>query len=175
MEIYGRPATVLIKSFTAVWYRVSYNKSLRFLVIRDWPGHKKDDVLVSTDLTLTPEEIILLYCKRWSLEETFGSVKSRLGFEDPHNRTEHAVQRTAPMALWTYSLLIVLYATWAKRRRHLPLRLAPWYRGKKTPSFADMLATLRRQSWTLLLSDQASQNRFDQNSLEPLLDAVGYG
>ncbi len=175
VEIYGRPATVLVKVFTAVWYRVSYDRSLRFVVIRGWPGHRKDDVLVSTDLGVSASEIIQLYCKRWSIEETFGSVKGRLGFEDPHNRTEHAVQRTAPMALWSYSLVIVWYATWARRRRGLFVRVAPWYRQKKAPSFADMLATLRRQSWTLLLSDQARRGRLDQKSIEPLLDAVGYG
>jgi len=32
-----------------------------------------------------------------------------------------------------------------------------------------MLATLRRQSWTLILSDQPGKTRFDQNSIEPLL------
>jgi hypothetical protein len=55
------------------------------------------------------------------------------------------------------------------------MRAAPWYRGKKTPSFADMLATLRRQSWRLILSDQASKTRLDQKSIERLLDAVSYG
>jgi hypothetical protein len=175
VDIYGRPATVQVRVFSAVWYRVSYDRSLLFAVIRGWPGHAKDDVLVSTDLELTPEQVIRLYCKRWSLEETFGSVKSRLGFEDPQNRCERAVQRTAPMALWTYSLVIVWYAVWAKGRRRLSIRPAPWYRRKKVPSFADMLATLRRQSWTLILSDQAGKTCFDQNAIEPLLDAVGYG
>ena len=78
------------------------------------------------------------------------------------------------MAMWTYSLVILWYARWSKRRVRLSLRLAPWYRNKKAPSFADMLATLRRQSWTLWISDHAGVDRMDQNKLEPLLDAVGY-
>lgn len=172
--IYGRPATVQVKVFKAVWYKVSYDKQMLFVVVRNWPGHTKDDVLACTDLTLTARQVIQLYCQRWSIEETFGWAKSRLGFEDPQNRTEHAVQRTAPMALWTYSLVIAWYATWSKRRTQLPMRLAPWYRTKNAPSFADMLATLRRQSWTLWINDQAGEDRFDQKELEPLLDAVGY-
>jgi len=175
VDIYGRPATVKVRVFKAVWYRVSYKEELLFVVIRDWPGHVKDDVLVSTELDLTAGQAIELYCKRWTIEETFGSVKNRLGFEDPQNRCEHAVHRTAPMALWTYTLVIVWYASWAKGRRHLSMRLAPWYRTKKRPSFADMLATLRRQSWRLILSDQADKTGFDQKSIEPFLDAVGYG
>lgn len=174
VEIYGRPATVKVKVFDALWYIVGHKRVLRFVVIRDWPGHTKDDVLVSTDLDLDAPEIIRLYCQRWTLEETFHWVKDRLGFEDPHNRTERAVQRTAPMALWSFSLVIVWYRRWAKGRRSLPMRLAPWYRDKKAPSFADMLATLRRESWTLWVSDQAAQGHLDQKDLEPLMDAVGY-
>jgi hypothetical protein len=174
LVISGRPATIKVKVFEALWYVVGHKRVLRFVVIRDWPGHTKDDVLVSTDLELDPTAIIELYCKRWTLEETFHWVKDRLGFEDPHNRTEHAVQRTAPMALWSFSLVIVWYAGWAKGRRSLPMRLAPWFRNKKAPSFADMLATLRRESWTLWVSDQAAEGSLDQKDLEPLMDAVGY-
>lgn len=172
--IYGRPAKVQVRVFDAVWYKVSYNKKMRFVVVRGWPGHVKQDVLTTTDLSVTATAIIELYCERWSLEETFGWVKSKLGFEDPQNRTECAVQRTAPLAMWSYSLVVLWYADWAKRRKILPMRLAPWYRTKARPSFSDMLAVLRRQSWTLWISDQAGGDRLDQKKLEPLLDAVGY-
>lgn len=174
-KVYRRTTTLEVQVFDALWYIVGYQRKLRFVVIRGWPGHDKDDVLTTTDLNMTARQAVELYCQRWSLEETFGWVKSRLGFEDPHNRTEHAVQRTAPMALWAYTLVICWYAAWARQRKHLPFRKAPWYRDKKAPSFADMLATVRRQSWTRWVSDQVAQGRLDQKELEPLLDAVGYG
>ena len=174
LNIYGRPATVQVRVFKGIWYKVSYDKQMLFVMVRDWPGHKRDDVLACTNLDLSAKEVIEQYCQRWSLEETFGWAKSRLGFEAPQNRTEHAVQRTAPMAMWTYSLVILWYAGWAKGRRQIPMRLAPWYRKKKSPSFSDMLATLRRQSWTLWINDQAGTEHLDQKKLEPLLDAVGY-
>ena len=173
--IYGRQATVQVQVFDALWYVAAHARKLRFVLIRGWPGHDKDDVLVTTDLSMTANEVIHLYCNRWSIEETFGWVKSRLGFEDPQNRTERAVERTAPIALWTYSLVILWYARWSRRRRRLPFREAPWYTTKVSPSFADMLAQLRRHSWTLWISDQAAQGRLDQKGLAPLLDVVGYG
>ena len=175
VDIYGRAADVQVKVFDAIWYKVSHGEQLRIVIVRDWPGHDKDDVLVSTDLSLRAEAVIEGYCQRWSLEETFGWVKSRLGFEDPHNRVEHAVQRTAPMALWCYSLTVIWYAQWSKRRRQLPMRAGRWYRDKTAPSFSDMLATLRRQCWSTWVSDQADAGRLDQKSLAPLLDVVGYG
>lgn len=174
MNIYGKPAQVRVKMFDALWYKVGGGRVMRFIVIRDWPGHAKDDVLVSTDLELGAADITEGYCLRWSIEETYGWVKSRLGLEDPHNRTRRAVERTAPMALWAYSLVVYWYAQWSKRRVLLPIRLAPWYTRKTTPSFADMLATLRRDCWTFWISDQAGKGRLDQKSLAPLLDAAGY-
>lgn len=173
--IYGRPAIVRVQVFEALWYIVGGSRSMRFVLVRDWPGHDHDDVLVSTDLSMSAAEIIEGYCQRWSLEETFGWAKSKLGFEDPHNRTERAVQRTAPMALWSYSLVVLWYLRWARRRKTLPMRQDRWYRDKQAPSFADMLATLRRQCWTIWVSDQAQRGRLDQKSLAPLLDVVGYG
>ncbi len=173
--IYGKSVTVQVQVFDALWYQAARERLLRFVLIRGWPGHDKDDVLVSTDRTLNAAQIIEAYCLRWSLEETFGWAKGRLGFEDPQNRTERAVQRTAPMALWTYSLVVWWYLQWAQGRTQLQFRTAPWNRSKSAPSFADMLATLRRQSWTLWISDLARRRRLDQKTLLPLLDAAGYG
>jgi hypothetical protein len=175
VDIYGRAAEVQVKVFDAIWYKVSHDRLMRIVVVRGWPGHDKDDVLVSTDLSLGAEAIIEGYCQRWSLEETFGWVKSRLGFEDPHNRVEHAVHRTAPMALWCSSLTVIWYAQWSQRRKTLPMRADRWQRDKTAPSFADMLATLRRQCWAVWVSDRADGGRLDQKSLAPLLEMVGYG
>ena len=175
VDIYGRTAEVRVKVFDAIWYKVSHGRLMRIVVVRGWPGHAKDDVLVSTDLSLRAEAIIEGYCQRWSLEETFGWVKSRLGFEEPHNRVEHAVHRTAPMALWCYSLVVIWYAQWSRRRKTRPMRADRWQRDKTAPSFSDMLATLRRQCWSVWVSDRADGGHLDQKSLAPLLEMVGYG
>jgi hypothetical protein len=175
VTIYGRATEVQVKVFDAIWYKVSHGSLVRIVLVRGWPGHDKDDVLVSTDLSLRAGAVIEGYCQRWSLEETFGWAKSRLGFEDPRNRAEHAVQRTAPMALWAYSIVVLWYVQWSKRRKTLPMRAGRWYRNKTAPSFADMLATLRRQCWRVWVSDRADAGRLDQKSLAPLLDIAGYG
>ena len=57
------------------------------------------------------------------------------------------------MALWAYTLVVCWYAQWARRRRRLPFRQPPWYRTKKSPSFADMLVIFRCQSWMFWVSD----------------------
>lgn len=174
-NVYGRRCKVQVQVFDAIWYIVSRDRIVRFVLIRDWPGHKKDDVLVTTDLSMTAEQMIECYCARWSLEETFEWVKGKLGFEDAQSRTQKAVERTAPMALWAYSLVVYWYAQRSAGRRHMSFRIDPWNRNKKYPTFADMLATLRREGWAVWISDQAVRSRFDRKHLEPLLDLAANG
>jgi len=85
---YGRSCVVRVQRFDALWYIVGRERLRRFFLIRGWPGHDKDDVLATTDLSMSAEQAIIQYCYRWFEEETFGWVKSKLGFEDPQNRTE---------------------------------------------------------------------------------------
>ncbi len=173
VKVHDRQVFVRVKVFDALWYKVSGGRSLRFLLVRGWPGHDDDDVLCCTDLTLDAKEIIRRFCLRWSIEVTFQETKGRLGFEDPQNRTERAVQRTAPMALWVYTLTVLWYLRLDKRLKSARLPSFPWYR-KSVPAFSDMLAALRRETWRHRVLDPLPLSPGDQKSVEPLLDAVAY-
>lgn len=174
VSIYGVPAFVKVIVFNALWQKRGKGVFLRFVVIRDWPGHDKDDVLICTEPTQSPQWIIETYCLRWPLEVTFYWCKGKLGFEDPQNRKEKAVLRTAPMALWTYALTVYWYLTVNEKTRAATIRVLPWYTSKKTPAFSDMLAALRRDSWQRRIFDRAGKNRAIKKALHPLLEAVGY-
>ena len=67
-----------------------------------------------------------------------------LGFEEPQGWTRQAVQRTAPIAMVLYSLIVLWFAE--EGHRHYRPLLRPWYTTKFQPTFTDMLATLRRES-----------------------------
>lgn len=173
VDIYGKPARVKVIVFDALWQKRGPGTFLRFVVIRGWPGHAKDDVLICTDTTMSPRSIIETFCLRWSIEVTFHWCKSKLGLEESQNRTERAVQRTAPMALWSYSLVVYWYLTVGKRACGA-MRDVPWYKTKKSPAFSDMLAALRRETWRRRIFDRAGNTRVINNSIKPLLAAVGY-
>jgi hypothetical protein len=173
VEVYGRTVTLRTKVFDALWYSVSGGRLLRFILVRGWPGHKQDDVLCSTDLSVQPEQIIQDYCLRWSLEVTFHEAKGRLGFEEPQNRTDRAVERTAPMSLYVYTLTVIWYITVGAALKTARLPQFPWYL-KRAPAFSDMLATLRRETWRHRLLGGSSPALANQKSLAPLLQAVAY-
>ena len=174
LSVYGHDeVTLQVKVFDAIWYRVSRGRQMRFALIRGWPGHEHDDVLATTDLALSVEQIIELFCLRWSIEVTFHEVKDKLGFEEPENRTELAVERTAPMALWAFTLTVVWYLQLDQQLKSVEIPQFPWYE-KTTPAFSDMLAALRRETWLETISDRPGFSPINQNSVDSLLYEAAY-
>jgi hypothetical protein len=102
------------------------------------------EAFYSTCHEATAEQVIAWYAMRWSVEVTFHDSKQHLGFEQPQGWTRRSVERTAPLAMLLYSLIVL----WFAREGHRSWRPldCPWYTSKTAPSFADMLITLRRLS-----------------------------
>ena len=113
--------------------------------------------LITTDLDSTPAQIIERYCDRWAIEVSFEEAKHQAGVGDAENRTEKAVQRTVPFQFLTMTLTICWYALHGHHPDDVAEHRAraPWYLSKTNPSFADMLAKLRRT----IIADQYSPGR----------------
>lgn len=172
IEAYGKRATVKVLVIDALWYKVGHTEVMRLVVVRGFPGHERDDVFVCTDPKLSPREIIETYARRWSLEVTFHDAKGKLGFEQPQNRTARAVERTAPMALLAYSLVVLWYAKVGHRTRYAKSVSLPWYSLKPDVTFSDMLATIRRASWSERLLDPTASAANLRKRIRPLVDYV---
>ena len=97
-------------------------------------------------LDASAAQLIERYAERWPTEVAYEEGKELAGVGQARNRAEKAVQRTVPFQFLAMSLTIIWYALSGhhpddvkeRRERH------PWYLTKTTPSFADMLAKLRR-------------------------------
>jgi hypothetical protein len=171
VAVYGRTVNVRVIVIDALWYVAARSELVRLVVVRDFPGHERDDVFVSTDPTMGAASVIETFAQRWSLEHTFHECKGKLGFEDPQNRTERAVERTAPMALWLHSLVVLWYLAVGQRSRAARQPSLPWYR-KAAPTFSDMLATLRRASWAERLSVPCATVQTLRKRMRPLVEAL---
>ncbi len=117
---------------------------VRYVVVRDPSGRRKDAAFCCTDLTVSVAFLLETYATRWTLEVTFFLLKGLLGFEEPQNQTVLAVRRTAPLP-GSSSLIVLWYATELQAGRVATWVARPWYRRKGRPSLADVLATLRQQ------------------------------
>jgi len=143
LDLYGRHDRVRLVDVEARWH-CAPGRPLRVVAVDPLSGGRKRQAFYSTCHEASAEQILAWYAQRWSLEVAFHDSKQSLGFEEPQGWTRRAVERTAPMAMLLYSLVVV----WFARDGHRYYRPAyrPWYRQKQHASFADMLATLRRET-----------------------------
>ncbi len=158
---FGLHATLEVKTQQALYYKAGGSRLLTIVLTRDTLGKRPMQMFYCTDLTWTARQILSTYSYRWAIECTFENCKQYLGLEDAANRVRLAVKRTAPMALFLYSVVVVWFHQVGHALVEFPER--PWYPRKAEPSFADILSTLRRVSYeektaTLPLKKQSDKS-----------------
>ena len=142
---FGLHAALQVKTIRALYYKSGRDRLLTIVLVHDVEGKRPDQMFYCTKLDWTARQVLSAYACRWAIECTFEYCKQFLGLEDPANRLPKAVERTAPMAMFIYTLVVVWFHRAGHRSVQFPFR--PWYRKKAEPSFADMLTTLRRLSY----------------------------
>jgi SRSO17 transposase len=171
---FGLHASLAVKTLQALYYKAGRDRLLSIVLVHDREGKRPDQMFYCTKLDWTARQILSAYACRWAIECTFENAKQFLGLEDPANRLPKAVQRTAPMALILYSLVVVWFHRVGRESLRFPIR--PWYPKKQEPSFADMLTTLRRVSYeekTEKLLPKQSRIKTWVAQLTELLSRVG--
>jgi len=98
---------------------------------------------------------------RWSVEVTLRDSKHYHGIEEPQGWIKAWVERTTPLGMLLHSLVVLWFV--AEGFRHLRPLDCPWYASKSDPSFADMLATLRRLSVRMEVSKMAFRGGWPEN------------
>ena len=76
-------------------------------VIAVWcklPDQKNWSLILSTDLTLTPEQIIKLYARRWKIEPMFNEIKNMFGVAQAWQQKSQTLHRWVSMICIAYSL-----------------------------------------------------------------------
>jgi hypothetical protein len=169
LEIYGRREHARVRDVEARVYAVP-ERPLRVVAVEALKGGRGREAFYSTAYTATATEILTWYAWRWSVEVAFHDAKQHLGFEDPQGWSRKAVERTAPVAMLLYGLIVLWFVQ--QGHRHYRQFVLPWYPNKEHLSFRDMLITLRRTSireqfLRLGLSGQGSKK-----ALEALENAV---
>jgi hypothetical protein len=143
LQIYGRSETTRLADQVAHMHAAP-DRPLRIVAAQSLRGGRGEEAFYSTCSDATAEQVIGWYARRWSIEVMNHDSKQHLGFEQPQGWTRRAVERTAPMAMLLYSLIVLWFAREGHHNWHPPI--CPWYKAKREPSFADMLGTLRRLS-----------------------------
>jgi DDE superfamily endonuclease len=149
---YGRTTRMVeLASGTAVWYHAGLPVvPIRWVLIRDGRGKFDPQALLSTDLSLSAQQIVEWFVLRWQLEVTFEEARAHLGIETQRQWADLAIVRSTPALLALFSL-VTLFAHQLLQRQELPVRQAVWYQ-KSVPTFSDTLAFVRQQLWPVEIS-----------------------
>ena len=115
--MYGKDVTVKVKSFEAWWPKSGVK--LRAVIVRDPDGKRKPCYLSSTDLSMTPKQIIETFAKRWSIEQMFSDAKNELGLDTAEVRSPKSVARHAVLA-FGFVAMVRLWALSRLARRKQP-------------------------------------------------------
>ena len=142
---FGLHATLAVKTMKALYYKSGGDSLLTIVLVRDLKGGRPDQMFYCTQLDWNARQILSTYAFRWAIECTFENCKQLMGLGEQANRVSKAVERTAPMAFFLYSIVVVWFHQVGHEFVRFPFR--PWYRRKQEPSFADILTTLRRVSY----------------------------
>jgi hypothetical protein len=131
VHIYGEDVTVKVKTFDAWWPKAGVK--LRVVIVRDPAFKRKPCFLSSTNLTMTPLDVIETFSLRWSIEQLFSDGKNIVGFDSAEVRSPKSVVRHGVLAF----AIVAMVRLWAIKRLS---------REKKQPtSFAGQIAFLRRE------------------------------
>lgn len=144
----GSKRTIQIATASAVWYHTGKEAvPIRWVLIRDANPQAtfEPQALLSTDLTLTAQQIVEWFVLRWQEEVTFHEVRTHLGVETQRQWSERAILRTTPALFGLFSL-VTLVAHQMCQGQGVPVRQASWYT-KELPTFSDTLAFVRQQLW----------------------------
>jgi hypothetical protein len=163
LAIYGRRDKVRLCDTVAYVYTAPH-RPLRVVAVEPLTGGRRRQAFYSTCSDASAQQVLTWYAMRWSLEVAFHDSKGSLGFEEPQGWTRRAVERTAPMAMLLYSLIVLWFVREGHRHYRVPDR--PWYRTKRHASFADMLQTLRQES----LREQVFAEALSRHGYEKLLE-----
>jgi hypothetical protein len=144
---YGKTETLKLAEVDCLWEPLGPDTHARVILVKDDSkpcGYQL--TLITTDPTATPAQIVERYGDRWPIEVCFEEGKELFGVGDARNRTRQAVERTVPFQFLAMTLTIIWYALHGHHPGDVDEHRAraPWYLTKTTPSFADMLAKLRR-------------------------------
>lgn len=130
VTIYGKTVTLLLREVVACWPPLGC--VVKVVITRDPQRPRRVAYLMTTDLDLSPVQVVEWFAKRWTVEQLFSIAKTQLGFDSAEVRTERAVARHATITM----ALVTWVEVWWHRR----------YPRTRARTFAHKLGTLREQA-----------------------------
>jgi hypothetical protein len=138
----GSTREIEVVTGTGHWYRIGEALvEVRWLYVHDCTGTHRDEYFFTTDVTMSPQQIVACYTQRWSIETTFQECREYLKLESTKGYSQQTVLRLTPCLLGLYTVIVLLYLQLPKTSSTLR---AVFWKGKATVTFSDMMTCVRR-------------------------------
>lgn len=132
---------------TCLWHVMSHSNTpmkIRYVLMTDPLNKFKPILLMSSDESLNPIEIIETYVTRWNIEVTFHEAREHLGIETQRQWSDRSILRSTPILFGLYSLVFLIGEGLINNNK-LKLESTAWYT-KSDFKFSDILSSIRRCS-----------------------------
>jgi hypothetical protein len=145
----GRKRDVLLTAGGGLWYshRGGRIVPVKWVHVADAKNpSRRQEYFYSTDTALPAGQLVGFYTGRWPIEVTIEEAKQRLGLGGTRQYKKPSVLRATPCILALYSLVSLAFAARCRTHRS-QLSPRPGPHPKRTASFSDALACVRRMLW----------------------------
>jgi len=137
--------SVEVVSGVGHWYKGGGGLvAVRWVYVQDQTGTHRDDYLSSTEVRMTPRQIIETYTKRWNIETLFQEARAYLGLETTRGWCQNTVLRAEPGLFGLYGIVALLYEQLPAEAR---TQAGVDWVGKKDVTFSDAITAVRRWLW----------------------------
>ena len=119
-----------------------------WVFVEDRTGTQRDEDVFTTDIGLTPKQIIAAYTGRWAIEVMFQEVREHLGDETTRGWCERTILRAEPCLFGLCSLVALRFSELPQAERQTPLVI---WTGSLKPNltFSDAVTIVRRNDWRI--------------------------
>lgn len=139
---------VAVVTGTGYWYKGGEGLvAVRWVFVKDRTGTHRDEYFFTTDVHLTPKQIVEAYTGRWAIEVMFQEVREHLGLETTRGWSAQTILRAEPCLFGLYTLVALWFSQLPEHERAAPA--VAWIASDKpTLTFSDAITFVRRQVWS---------------------------
>lgn len=143
----GGRRQVAVVTATAHWYKGGEGLvAVRWVFVEDLTGNHRDEYFFTTDVDLTPKQIIEAYTGRWAIEVAFEETREHVGIETTRGRSAQTILRAEPCLFGLYTLITLWFSELPESERQATV--VGWTGSvKQTLTFSDAITLVRRHIW----------------------------
>ena len=146
--------------FTCLWYHAGLTPvTLRIVLVKTPDGKNKAEAFFSTDINLTPTQIIRYFVLRWNIEVTFEETRAHLGVETQRQWSDKAIARSTPLLMGLFSFVTLVALKMHQIKPLISMEAASWYDKKGDLTFSDVISVVKRSIWA---------NKYFSRSQDPI-------